>query len=103
MLRRALIAYAVLAVLVGAVLLSAGAVAQLAVYLVLNGVVILAALVFERGRYRPSLDPTARSERTGERFIDPVTKRLVEVRYDPRTGKREYVDVGPGDDAARPT
>ncbi|HYM49277.1 MAG TPA: hypothetical protein VET65_01780 [Candidatus Limnocylindrales bacterium] len=97
MLRRALIAYGVLAVLVAAVLLTAGAVVQLAVYLLLNGVVILAALGFERSRYRPRLDPTARPQKTGERFIDPVTHRLVEVRYDPRTGKREYVDVPEGE------
>lgn len=103
MLRRALIGYGVLAVLVAAVLLSAGAVVQLAVYLLLNGVVVLAAILFERSRYRPTLDPSARPERTGERFIDPVSKRLMEVRYDPRTGKREYVDVGPGDSAPRPT
>ena len=97
MLRRALIGYAVLAVLVSAVLLSAGAVVQLAIYLLLNGVVVLAAIAFERGRYRPTIDPSARADRTGERFIDPVTTRLIEVRFDPRTGKREYVDIGPGE------
>jgi hypothetical protein len=32
-------------------------------------------------------------ELTGERFIDPTTKRLMEVRYNPATGQRAYVDV----------
>jgi hypothetical protein len=101
MLRRALIAYGVLAVLVAAVLLSAGAVVQLGVYLLLNGAVILIAVTFERSRYRPTLDPAARPEKTGEKFIDPVSHRLMEVRFDPKTGKREYVDTGPSEGPAR--
>lgn len=33
-------------------------------------------------------------EATGERFTDPTTGKLVEVRYNPQTGQREYRDAG---------
>ena len=32
-------------------------------------------------------------QRTAERFVDPVSGKLVEVRYNPKTGERAYVDA----------
>jgi hypothetical protein len=29
-------------------------------------------------------------QKTGERFVDPTTGKLTEVRYDPETGERAY-------------
>jgi hypothetical protein len=56
------------------------------------GALLVGGTIFEARRYRPSAAPGARYEDTGERFIDPTTGKLTEVRYDPATGKREYVD-----------
>lgn len=95
MLRRALIIYGVLAVAGGLVLLALGAGFTIVFYLLGNGVVILAALLFERSRYRPDRPAGARWESTGERFVDPTTGHQMEVRYDRQTGARDYVDLGP--------
>lgn len=95
MLRRALIIYGVVAVAVGLVLLAVGVGPAIVFYVLGNGVVILAALLFERSRYRPSRPAGARWEPTGERFVDPTTGHQVEVRYDRKTGTRDYVDLGP--------
>lgn len=66
-----------------------------AAYLLLNGVIVLAALAFERRRYRPAVD-SARGhwQLTGERFVDPSSGRTMEVRYNPTTGERDYVEAG---------
>lgn len=56
------------------------------------GALLVGGTVFEGRRYRPSTIPGARYEDTGERFIDPTTGKITDVRYDPATGKREYVD-----------
>ena len=65
-------------------------------YLVLNGLLITGGVIFERSAYQPRLNPAqGQWELTGERFVDPTTKRLVEVRYNPATGERDYVDTSP--------
>ena len=93
MLRKAILVYGILAI-VGAVALAlAGVVVGLVFYLFINGVIVIAALLFERGRYRPSLTPGGRWEETGERFVDPSTGQLMKVRYNPQTGARDYVPV----------
>ena len=67
-------------------------------WLLINAVVVGAALVFERRGYQPRApDPTALRP-TGERFRDPTSGELVEVWEDPRTGAREYRT---GSDGAR--
>ena len=94
-LRRWLIALGVLALLVAAVLLALGWLVPLAIDLIVTGVVLVAALVFERRGYRPPVDRAhGRWQATGERFVDPTTGHLIEVRYDPVTGQRDYVDLG---------
>ena len=64
-------------------------------WLLVNGCVLIGAVVFERWRYRPSIDRSkGRWQPTGERFVDPSTGRLVDVFYNPDTGERDYVEVG---------
>jgi len=64
-------------------------------WLLVNGCVLIGAIVFERWRYRPSIDRSkGRWQPTGERFVDPGTGRLVDVFYNPDTGERDYVEVG---------
>jgi len=93
MLRKAILAYGVLAV-IGAILLAlAGIISGLVLYLLVNGAVVIAALVFERGRYRPAVSPDGPWQETAERFVDPTTGQLMKVRYNPQTGARDYVPV----------
>jgi hypothetical protein len=94
MLRRWLIGLGVLYLVVGAYLLSLRVALVLAIYLVLGGAVLAGSIVLERRGYRPRVDRArGRWQRTGERFVDPSTGRLMEVRYNPDTGERDYVDV----------
>jgi hypothetical protein len=47
--------------------------------------------VFERGRYRPRIDPSRGTWRaTGERFRDPASGELVDVYAEAETGARDY-------------
>lgn len=60
------------------------------------GAVVLAGVLFEARRYRSRLGAEARRwQDTDERFIDPTTGHLVQVRFDPASGERDYVDLGP--------
>ena len=98
MLRKAILAYGVLAV-VGAVLLAvAGIITGLVLYLFVNGAIVIAALLFERGRYRPTVSPEGPWQETAERFVDPTTGQLMKVRYNLQTGARDYVPVTPHPD-----
>ena len=93
MLRKAILAYGALAI-VGAIALAvAGVITGLVFYLFINGVIVIAALLFERGRYRPIVTPGGPWQETGERFVDPSTGQLMRVRYNPETGARDYVPV----------
>jgi len=59
--------------------------------LIAGGALLLGTL-FE-GRYRPRVrSGTDGWEKTGEKFIDPGTGKLVDVAYNPKTGEREYRD-----------
>jgi len=95
MLRRVILGYGVLALIGGIGLALAGIMTGLVFYLCVNGAIVIAALLFERGRYQPKITPGGRWEETGERFIDPSTGQLMKVRYDPHTGARDYVPVNP--------
>ena len=95
MLRKAILAYGALAIIGAVVLALAGIITGLVGYLFVNGAVVIAALLFERGRYRPTVTPGGKWEDTEERFIDPSTGQLMKVRYNPQTGAREYVPVEP--------
>jgi hypothetical protein len=95
MLREVILAYGVLALIGGIALAAAGIFTGLVFYLCINGVIVIAALLFERGRYQPTITPGGKWEETGERFVDPSTGQLMTVRYNPQTGARDYVPVKP--------
>ena len=95
MLRKAILAYGVLGVIGAIVLALAGIVVGLVFYLFVNGAIVLAAVLFERGRYRPAFTPGGPWQETSERFVDPTTGQLMKVRYNPQTGARDYVPVEP--------
>ncbi|WP_236600751.1 hypothetical protein [Ktedonobacter sp. SOSP1-85] len=63
----------------------------LVLYLAVNGFILIGAMLLERQRYRTRVDRTQGYwQPTGERFIDPASKRLMEVFYNPATGERDY-------------
>ena len=79
-------------------------------FLILPGVILIVAAVFERLRYRslaadgPGDDhgpggsepapPEPRFRPTDERFVDPTTGVQMRVFLDPTTGERRYVAEG---------
>ena len=96
MLRRVLIAYGVLCLIGAVILLAAHVTTALVIYLAINGLVIVGAILFERSNYRSKADRTqGKWEPTGERFNDPTTGQIVEVYYNPQTGERDYRESGP--------
>jgi hypothetical protein len=94
-LRRAVLGLGGLALLAGLLLVALGQFAAGGIQLVLVGAVAVLGVLLEARRYRGSRRP-GRWQETSERFVDPTTGRLTEVRYDPSTGERQYVDAGPG-------
>jgi len=91
------IGLAVLYLAIAIVLLALGLGGFIVIWSVFEAGVLLAALLFERWHYRPRIDRTkGRWQRTGERIVDPITGHTTEVLYNPDTGERDYVDVGPG-------
>lgn len=95
MLRWVIAGYGLLCVIGAAVLLLVvHATLWLIVYLAVNGLIVLSAMLFERQRYRARVDRTqGHWQPTGERFVDPTTRRLMEVFYNPATGERDYREV----------
>jgi hypothetical protein len=86
---------ALLMLLAVGVLIGAPSAFVAALELFVVGIVLSTAVALERWRYRPRID-RARGDwqATGERFVDPATGRLTEVRFNPETGQRDYLDVG---------
>ena len=95
MLRRAIVAYGLLSVIIAVVLLlTVQAAIVPALYLGVNGLIVVGALLFERQRYRPAVDRAQGPwQLTGERFVDPSSGQMVEVRYNPQTGQRDYTSA----------
>jgi hypothetical protein len=95
MLRRVLIAFGVLDLLVAGVLFLVGqAPLVVVIYLAVSGAVLAGGILFERRGYHPRVDRTrGRWQQTGERFVDPTTGKLMEVRFNPETGERDYIEV----------
>jgi hypothetical protein len=91
LLRRILIAYGMLCLIGAVILIALHVTLALVIYLAINGLLIVGGILFERQGYRPRIARTdANWQKTGERFIDPTTKREVEVYYNPQTGERDY-------------
>jgi hypothetical protein len=65
----------------------------LAGYIVFNVVVIAVALILERGRYTTKGTGDKDWEDTGEKFQDPTSGKWLEVRYNRKTGERDYVEI----------
>jgi len=65
----------------------------LTIDLLAGGILLGGALLIERGRYHRK--PGGGTwEPTGERFIDPTSGHLIEVRYNAQSGERQYQDLG---------
>lgn len=95
MLRRVTIGYGLL-YLIGAVVLLfiVHATPWLVLYLAVNGLILVSAVLLERKRYRTRVDRTQGDfQPTGERFVDPTTGRHMEVSYNSATGERDYREV----------
>ena len=77
---------------VGALSWAAGC-TPLALQTGIPGLLLIAALLVERWRYKPLSDdrPGPDWVRTDERFVDPETGKLVTVFYRPATGERRYI------------
>jgi hypothetical protein len=62
--------------------------------LLIWGAILLAAIVYERFRYKPlaNVTPGAGWQRTSERFVDPDSGRIVTVYVQPGSGERQYVE-----------
>src|SRR5690348_8484130 len=95
MLRWVIIGYGLLSVMWAAALLFlVHANVFLVVYLAVNGLILVSAVLLERKRYRRRVDRTqGRWQPTGERFVDSTTQQLMEVFYNSTTGEREYREV----------
>jgi hypothetical protein len=95
MLRTALMWFAVLLMLGGLVASASGAPGALVTSF--WGVVLFAAVLFERWRYRKTPATGDGWQSTDERFIDPETGRLTQVIYNPKTGDRVYQPISEDD------
>jgi len=93
MLRKAILAYGVLAIIGAIVLAAIGVGAGIIFYVFIQGAIVIVALLFERGRYQPTVTPDGPWQDTEERFVDPSTGKLMKVRFNPKTGSRDYVPV----------
>ncbi len=95
MLRAILVIIGLVGVVIGALMIAAGAAIPAAIELLALGGLMALALLFERRGYRPRVNRESGNwETTGERFVDPTSGHLIEVRYNPDTGQRDYVDKG---------
>ncbi|HEX3429775.1 MAG TPA: hypothetical protein VHT03_02720 [Rhizomicrobium sp.] len=93
MLRSALLFLALAAMALGALCLVVGADPP-AFTLFIWGAILLAAIVYERFRYKPlaTASPGAGWQRTNERFVDPDSGKTVTVYLQPGSGERQYVE-----------
>ena len=66
-----------------------------AIYLTFMGIVLVVAGFLVGPRYAKELDsPPAGFAPTGETFVDPTSRRTIEVWQHPSTGQRVYVRRG---------
>ncbi|HEY3639283.1 MAG TPA: hypothetical protein VGK90_14135 [Rhizomicrobium sp.] len=93
MLRNVLLAFSLIVLALGIVLLLFG-VEPPAYTLLIWGAILLGAVVYERFRYKPLEHklPGAGWERTSERFVDAESGKTVTVYVEPKTGERQYVE-----------
>lgn len=93
MLRGCALLFGALLCIAGAVLIGAVRIAWPAgVEMLVIGALVIASVLFER-HYRTRPAAGGHWETTGERFIDPASGKLMQVRYNPTTGQRVYEEV----------
>jgi membrane protein implicated in regulation of membrane protease activity len=92
MLRRSLLTIGALVLILGLAALASGVMDRSIVF-ILWGLFLIAAIVFERFRYKrlERKRPGPGWERTTERFVDDETGETVTVYVEPKTGERSYV------------
>ena len=92
MLRKVVLALALILLAVGVWFVATGAVG--AWVCILWGAIIAAAIAYERFRYKPlqSGAPGPGWEKTNERFVDDETGKMVSVYIETATGERQYVE-----------
>ncbi|MFI5240775.1 MAG: hypothetical protein ACHQUB_03665 [Candidatus Saccharimonadia bacterium] len=70
----------------------------IAAYLLINGMIITAGILFERERYSPKISSNeADWVITNEKFKDDSSGKLMGVRYNAKTGERDYVEIETGE------
>ncbi len=77
----------------GAVLLALLGCIAVAFWLAVWAAALIIGLLIERWHYKPLTGhpPGPDWQKTGERFVDPETGRLVTVYFHPATGERRYI------------
>ena len=95
MLRWIIIGYGLLSIIGAVVLLLLVHISLgLVIYLAVDGVILMSAILLERQRYSAQVNRTqGKWQPTGERFVDPTSERLMEVFYNSATGERDYREV----------
>jgi len=91
--RRVALAVGLLYLLSAAAVLLAGASQTLLVYLAVAGLLVLGSVFAWRRPGRQAGRQAGYWQMTGERFRDPATGRTMEIRHNPVTGERDYVEV----------
>ena len=91
MLRTTVLIIAGIVAAIGAALILTGVTLPGIQALIMGGLVVI-GILFERRYRHDNQQPDSRWQATGERFVDPTSGKDVEVYYDPRSGKRRYVE-----------
>jgi hypothetical protein len=93
LLRRAVLGLGAALVAGGLLLIRAGCPLGVGLRLAIPGLMLIAAVIGERWRYRrlETGRPGSGWIATDERFVDPESGKLVTVFYRPATGERRYV------------
>ncbi len=94
-LRAALLVVGVILLVSAAAFAHAGCGLGVSLRLALPGLLLMAAILFERWRYKhvAGSRPGPEWVATDERFVDPESGKLITVYYQPSTGERRYVAV----------
>lgn len=93
---RAMIAViGVIVLSVSMIIIAFGVALAFGLWLLAIGLVLTLGVLFERVHYKRLLSksPGPGWVATAERFVDPVSDRLVQVFTNPETGERLYVDA----------
>ncbi|HTR83400.1 MAG TPA: hypothetical protein VMI56_02905 [Reyranella sp.] len=96
MLRLAVLLVGVAVLVVGIVVASSTSALPAAWFLIVGGA-ITAGTLLERVFYKPlhGAAPGGGWTKTGERFVDPDSGKMVDVFFNPTTGERKYVAEEP--------